>query len=112
MNARSRVIVALDMPTEAQARAGVEALGNPAQHEKIGLPRLCAACPARAGVEDAGAHGVTSLRDAHWREIGIDAGTDAHDRRLAHLAQAAGPGATFAAACREVGTATSHPHFC
>ena len=57
MNARNRVIAALDMPTEAQARAVVEALGNPAQHDKIGLPRLCAASPARAGVEGAGAHG-------------------------------------------------------
>lgn len=46
MNARSRVIVALDVSTEAQARAIVDVLGNTAQHYKIGLQLLTAAGPA------------------------------------------------------------------
>jgi len=46
MNPRNRVIVALDVPTEAQARAIVGALGETAQHYKIGLQLLTAAGPA------------------------------------------------------------------
>ena len=46
MNPRNRVIVALDVPTGAQARAIVGALGETAQHYKIGLQLLTAAGPA------------------------------------------------------------------
>lgn len=43
MNPRSRVIVALDVPIEAQARAIGDALGNAAKLYKIGLQLLTAA---------------------------------------------------------------------
>lgn len=45
MNARDRVIVALDVPSEAQARAIVGALGDAAHFYKIGLQLLTAAGP-------------------------------------------------------------------
>ena len=46
MSARGRVIVALDVATESQARAIVEALGEAALFYKIGLQLLTAAGPA------------------------------------------------------------------
>lgn len=46
LNSRTRVILALDVPIEAQARTIVDALGDAVQHYKIGLQLLTAAGPA------------------------------------------------------------------
>ncbi len=113
MSARDRVIVALDVPTEAQARAIVEALGDAASFHKSGLQLLTAAGRAlmRAtlgaamlivtpGIQLVGEGASDQARTATPAQA-IGAGAT-HIVHACSITQAADARATFEAVCADV----------